>query len=92
MISSSLAVMNRPMISGGQGSRDTNNFWSATQNLWNFQGASSFSGLIHKLHLSEKTDITKFLTCSNKGRIPYPGGSVVKNPSTKAGDAGLILD
>ena len=66
MISSSLAVMNRPMISGGQGSRDTNNnFWSAKQNLWNFQRASSFSGLICKLHLSENTDVTKTLTCSN---------------------------
>ena len=66
MMSSSLAVMNRPVISGGQGSRDTNNnFWSAQQNLWNFQRASSFSGLIHKLHLSENTDVTKTLTCSN---------------------------
>ena len=66
MISSSLAVMNRPMISGGQGSRDTNNnFWSAKQNLWNFQRASSFSGLIHKLHISENTDVTKTLTRSN---------------------------
>ena len=64
--------MNRPMISGDQGRRDTNNnFWSAKQNLWNFQRASSFPGFIHKLCLSGNTGITKSLTYPSKIRLVH---------------------